>query len=80
MSDTDTLLVCLYERDSNGNDANCLVALSRTDNKWSERHRLQPRGKGSQCCALSNSRVLVGAFGTTYLEMFRVQRNSPPTL
>ena len=72
LSDTDTLLVCSCEI-YDGKQADWLVALSRDGNEWREMHRLQTEEKGQQCCALSDSRVLVGGLNSTVLELFRVQ-------
>ena len=58
---------------SDGKRADWLVALSRSGNEWRETHRLQTEETGRQCCALSDSRALVGGLNSTYLELFRVQ-------
>ena len=66
MSDSDTLLVCSYE------DKKWLVALSRKGSEWREAQRVQTDGMGWICCALSDSRVLIGDLNT-HMELFRVE-------
>ena len=77
MRDTDTLLVCSGEV-SNTSSNQWLVALSRSGSNWSEAHRVQVKGTGKLCgsFALSDSRVLVGEYGSTYMELFRVESGS----
>ena len=70
MSDSDTLLMCLYE------DKKWLVALSRNGSEWREAQRMQTDGIGWISCALSYSRVLIGNSNSTYMELFRVE-NGP---
>ena len=73
MSDSDSLLVCYSELCySCAIESNWLVALSRRGNEWRETPRVQTGGMGHMCCALADSRVLVGELNSTYLEMFRV--------
>ena len=67
MSDSDTLLVCSYE------DKRWLVQLSRNGSEWREAQRVQTDGIGAISCALSDSRVLIGQYNTTYMELFRVE-------
>ena len=71
MSDSDTLLVCSREFGSDRKYAEWLVALSRNGSEWREVQRVQTDGKGEISCALSDSQVLIGEFGTTYMELFR---------
>ena len=72
MSDFDTLLVCSREVGPDMKYANWLVALSRNGSEWREAHRVQTGGMGWICCALSDSRVLIGN-NSTYMELFRVE-------
>ena len=67
MSDSDSLLVCYTDRQ------HWLAALRRRGNEWREIPRVQTGGMGHMCCALADSRVLVGELVSTYLEMFRVE-------
>ena len=71
MSDSDTLLVCSREYGPDVNYANWLVALSRNGSEWREANRVQTDRMGWNCCALSDSRVLIG--NSTYMELFRVE-------
>ena len=74
--DSDTLLVCSRETNPDGEFANWLVALSREGGEWREAHRLQVDETLSECCALNDSRVLVGGgggIGSTFMELFRVE-------
>ena len=75
MRDSDTLLVCSYERGQDYKNANWLVALSRRGggDEWRETHRLQTEHPATICCALSDSRVLIGKHSSEYLQQFRVQ-------
>ena len=73
MSDSDTLLVCSVERGPHRRKANWLVALSRNGSEWREAQRVQTERKGEICCALSDSRVLIGKSYSTYMELFRVE-------
>ena len=73
MSDLDTLLVCSGEKGPDENIANWLVALSRNSSEWREAQRVQTDGMGRICCALSDSRVLIGQLRFTYMELFRVE-------
>ena len=68
MSGSDTLLVSSIER-----GACWLVALSRNDSEWREAQRVQTDGSGNISCALSDSRVLIGQWNSTYMELFRVE-------
>ena len=74
MRDTDTLLVCSGEVSKTSSNQ-WLVALSRNGSDWSEAHRVQIQGTVKLCgsFALSDSRVLVGEYGSTYMELFRVE-------
>ena len=72
MSDSDTLLVCSGEVGADGERANWLVALSRNGSEWREAQRVQTDG-GVISCALSDSRVLIGEYYSTYMELFRVE-------
>ena len=62
MSDSDTLLVGSREY------VWWLVALSRNGSEWRE----QTDG-GVISCALNDSRVLIGRWKSTYMELFRVE-------
>ena len=73
MSDSDTLLVCSRENGPDRKRANWLVALSRNGSEWREAQRRADRRNGTICCALSDSRVLVGECDSTYMELFRVE-------
>ena len=73
MSDSDTLLVCSFEYEPDGNVARWLVALSRNGSEWRETHRMQTDRRGFISCALSDSRVLIGDDDSTYMELFRVE-------
>ena len=75
MSDSDTLLVCSLEKVERPDQkwANWLVALSREGSEWREAQRVRIDGDGHMCCALSDSRVLVGEWDSTYMELFRVE-------
>ena len=73
MSDSDTLLVCSYERGPDGEYANWLVALSRNGSEWREAHCVQTDGMGRISCALSDSRVLISGSYSTCMELFRVE-------
>ena len=71
LSDLETLLVCSNEKGPNNYVGYWLVALSRGGNEWHETERLQTEVQGLQCCAMSDSRVIIGANGK--LELYRVQ-------
>ena len=75
MSDSDALLVCSSEDGPYQRRAKWLVALSRSGNEWREAQRVETEESGHISCALSDSRVLIGGdiFGTTYMELFRVE-------
>ena len=73
ISDSDTLLVCWGEYGPDKEWANWLVALSRNGSEWREAHRVKIYGYGIICCALSDSRVLIGEWRSTYMELFRVE-------
>ena len=73
MNQSDTLLVCSEEKGPDNNYANWLVALSRTGSEWREMQRLPIDGEGWICCALTDSRVLIGQYYSTYIELFRVE-------
>ena len=74
MNDSDTLFVCSYEV---GPDklfkGNWLVAPSCNGSEWREAQRVQTERKGEICCALSDSRVLIGQYYSTNMEQFRVE-------
>lgn len=68
MRGSDTLLVSLLE------NYNCwLMALSGSGSNWHEAHRLKTEKQGRMLYTLSDSRVLIGAYNSTYLELFRVE-------
>ena len=73
MSDSDTLIVCLSEKMPHQKYANWLVALSRNGSEWREAQRVRTDGEGWNCCALSDSRVLIGRWNSTFMELFRVE-------
>ena len=73
MSNSDLMLVCSNEYWQN-EWANWLVLLSREGSEWRETHRVQTAVE--MCCALSDSRVLVGDYDSTYMELFRVQSDA----
>ena len=77
MSDLDTLLVCSWESGPDGKGAFWLVALSRNGSEWREAQRVELDGEGWNCCALSDSRVLIGYGGdrviSPYMELFGVE-------
>ena len=73
MSDSDTLLVCSGEKGPDENYAYLLVALSRNGSEWREAQRVQTDGLGHISCALSDSRVLIGDYNSTYMELFHVE-------
>ena len=78
LSDSDSLLVCSEEHWQN-ESANWLVLLSREGSEWRETHRVRTAaavGIMMLCCALSDSRVLVGQWNSKYMELFRVQRSA----
>ena len=52
------------------------MALRRSGDEWRETHRVQLETKEYylyRCCALSDSRALVGRYDSTCLDLFRVQ-------
>ena len=73
MSDSDTLLVCSGEEGPDKNYANWLVALSRNGSEWREAHRVETDKIGWTICALSDSRVLIGKWKSTYMDLFRME-------
>ena len=73
MSDSDTLLVCSGELGPDRKLTYWLVALIRNDSEWRETQRVQTDGMGTMCCALSDSRVLIGESSSKYVELFRVE-------
>ena len=73
MSDSDTLLVCSREKGPDEKRVNWLVALSRNGSEWREAQRVQTENIGRISCALSDSRVLIGDWSSTYMELFRVE-------
>ena len=74
MNFSDTLLVCSSELKPDKKYANWLVALSRNGSEWSDVQRVQTEGIGHTICVLSDSRVFIGKWSSTYLELFRVVR------
>ena len=84
MSDSDSLLVWLHGfSKSNYDSAFWLVLLSRERKKWRETHRVQTAGQEIEntslvhaCCALNDSRVLIGHLNFTCIELFRVESGS----
>ena len=76
MSHSDTLLVCSGKEGPDKNNAHWLVALSRNYSEWREAQRVQTDGIGRISCTLSDSRVLIGDFNSTYMELFRVESGS----
>ena len=73
MSDSDTLLVCSSEHLLDLKVANWLVALSRNGSEWRAAQRVQIDGMGEISCALSDSRVLIGQYNNTNMDLFRVE-------
>lgn len=73
MTDSDTLLVCSSELGPNNVRAYWLVAVGRIKHEWREAHREQIEDNGEICCAISDSRVLVGQYNSKYLKLFRLQ-------
>ena len=67
MSESDTLLVCSYEGQP------WLVVLSRNGSEWCEAQREETEGIAYISSALSDSRVLIGHMGSTYIELFLVE-------
>ena len=49
------------------------MALNRNGSEWREAQRVQTDGIGHISCELSDSRVLVGQYISTYMELFRVE-------
>ena len=72
MRHSDTLLVCSYEMGQE-TFGDWLVAFSRCGNEWREAHRVPIANSGRMCGALSNSRLLVGEYESSYVELFHVQ-------
>lgn len=71
MRDSDTLLLCL-----NQHQKEWLVVLSRSNKEWREECRTPtnaPANRGMISCALINSRVLIGLWGSEYMELFHVE-------
>lgn len=70
---SDSLLVCSSEHNKRW-----LVALSRNGSKWIECQRVEisevTGNRSMSSGTLSDSRVLVGAFDSTYMELFRVEK------
>ena len=52
------------------------MALSRNGCEWREEQRVQTDRLGLISCALSDSRVLIGGWISTYMELFRVESGS----
>ena len=75
MRDSDTLLVCSFEKGPDRNRARWLVALSRNGSEWREAQRVQTDASGGISCALSDSRVLIGEPSSRYryMELIRVE-------
>ena len=76
--DSDAVLVCSREFGTDGMDANWLVVLNRSGSEWREAQRLQTDLEGRTCCALSDSRVLVGEWYSTKLELYCLKRLRGP--
>ena len=76
ISDSDTLFVCSGEVGPDRKYAYWLMALSRNGCEWREAKRVQTDEIGWISCALSDSRVLIGDGGSTYMELFRVESGS----
>ena len=72
MSDTDTLLVGSCEYGPDMKLANWLVALIRNGSEWREAQRVQTDQIGISC-AVSDSRVLLGSWDSTNMELFRME-------
>lgn len=79
----DTLVVCSTEiysskkQNKNGNRVPCLLALSRYQDGWREEARVKlevDSDRWLMCSKLSESRVLVGAMSSSYMEMFRIEK------
>lgn len=71
LSDSDTLLVCLDKKHTRW-----LVALCRSENEWHETHRVEVSELMLKIsCALNNSQMLIGAFDSNYMELYRVDTN-----
>ena len=68
-----TLLVCLFEIREDTKLAYWLVAVSRNASEWRETQCVQTDRMGWICCALSESKVLIGDVNSTYMELFRVE-------
>ena len=76
MSDSDSLLVCTRE---DWQYASWLVLLRRAGSEWRETHRVHSAQTGlvaMMCCALSDSRALVGQYYSTSMELFHVQSDA----
>ena len=73
VNESDTLLMCSREQGPNEEVDNIwLVALTRSSSGWSVTQREQHTdGIALQCCAVSESRVLLGDYD--FLDLFRVQ-------
>ena len=79
MRDSDTLLVCSRECRRwwpfEPSFSDWLVALNRRggDGEWRETQRVKTAQLATLSCELSDARVLLGADGSAYLELFRMQ-------
>lgn len=76
MSQSDTLLLCSYERGPESKAGSWLVALKRSPAQWREEHRMKTEDPGVSAlisCELSDSRVLIGEFDSSYMELFRIE-------
>ena len=67
------MIICSDERGPDQKRAYWLVALSRNGSEWREEQRVQTDGSGHINCALSDSRVLIGQYRSTYMELFLVE-------
>ena len=74
MSELDTLIISsVNQRKSGSSFTYWLVALSRSGSEWREAHRVQTEHLAGICCALNESRVLIGNGLEQYLELFSVE-------
>ena len=82
MNDSDTLLVFITEEDQNGGHCDWLVALSRNVSEWHEADRKQLEyymwAQAGTSCALSDSRVLIGRWTSTYMHYAAVPCGERP--
>ena len=71
--DSDKLFMCTLDKGPKKNLAHWLVVLSRNGVEWREVNRVKTAGIEWICCGLSDSRVLIGEYLTTHMDMFRVE-------